>query len=39
MSPDEIKEALRQRYDADVDPPLSAVGSYISHDMGTEGYR
>ncbi|KAL6753525.1 iron-containing redox enzyme-domain containing protein [Haematococcus lacustris] len=39
MSPDEIKEGLRQRYTEDVDPPLSAVGSYIATDMGVEGYR
>lgn len=39
MSQDAIKAALRERYKADVDPPLSDVGQYISQDMGVEGYR
>ncbi len=39
MSSDELKDTLRARYAADVDPPLSATGDYISNTMGVEGYR
>lgn len=39
MTPKQIKIALKARYDADVRPPLSAVGAYIKNDMGVEGYR
>eukprot|EP00775_Hariotina_reticulata_P005862 gene5862-6103_t len=38
LSPQEIKDALVQRYHRDVAPPLSPAQQYITNDMGPLGY-
>jgi hypothetical protein len=39
MTPDQLKEALRQRYTEDVNPPVSEPARYMREEMTREGYR
>lgn len=39
LLPDEVKQALRHRTAADVDPPLSENGRYFRDEMTAAGYR
>ena len=35
----QVKDALRQGYEDDVDPPLSALAQYIKDELSNEGYK
>ncbi|KAK9859316.1 hypothetical protein WJX84_005853 [Apatococcus fuscideae] len=39
MSAEQVKDALRQGYEDDVDPPLSALAQYIKDELSNEGYK
>ena len=35
----QVKEALREGYEEDVDPPLSSLAQYIKDELSNEGYK
>ena len=35
----QVKQALRQGYEDDVDPPLSALAQYIKDNLTNDGYK
>ena len=35
----QVQQALRQGYEDDIDPPLSALAQYIRDDLTNDGYK